>query len=259
MIARAAAAVVLSGALLSADPLPFAPGERITMRVTYARLTAGRAVMSVVPEKDNGRDVFHFVQQVKSEGVFAWLFRYRVDNRLVAKWDPQTGCSYGIDKRLRQGRYVRDQRVTIDPAAGKAELHYPGQPPVTFDVGACRLDVLSAFYVARARGMPASGTLSVPVYDNGRAYDLVFRVVGRETLDLPPPLGRNMPTLIVEPQVPPGTGLFAQEGELRVWVTDDERRIPVRARTKVAVGSVSADLESYRAGTAVTASPSGAE
>ena len=40
-----------------------------------------------------------------------------------------------------------------------------------------------------------------------------------------------------------------------MWVTDDARRIPVRARTKVAVGSVSADLESYRAGAALTGTP----
>ena len=123
------------------------------------------------------------------------------------------------------------------------------------------LDILSAFYVARARGLPPSGAVTVPVYDHGKVYDLVFQVVGRETLDLPPPLGRKVKTLIVEPKLPKGSGLFAQEGDLKVWVTDDERRIPVRARTKVAVGSVSADLESYRAGTALTGtltgSPSG--
>jgi len=40
--------------------------------------------------------------------------------------------------------------------------------------------------------------------------------------------------------------LFTQEGRLLVWVTADARRIPVRVRSKVPVGSVSGDLESYR-------------
>ena len=39
-----------------------------------------------------------------------------------------------------------------------------------------------------------------------------------------------------------------KEGRLKIWLTDDERRIPVRLRSKVAVGSVSADLESYTPG-----------
>ena len=48
-----------------------------------------------------------------------------------------------------------------------------------------------------------------------------------------------------KPVVPPGSGLFTQEGQLLVWVTADARRIPVRVRSKVPVGSVSGDLESY--------------
>ena len=226
------------------------------MRVTYARLLAGRATMSVQTEMREGRPVLGFVQEVKSEGVFAWLFRYRVDNRLAASWDPATGCSHGIEKKLRQGRFERDQRVRIDPVNGRVEIEDRGAPLTAFDVPPCVLDVLSAFYVARARGLQAEERLSVPVYDSGRVYDLVFRVIGHETLDLPAPLGRRVRTSIVQPMVPPGSGLFAQEGDLKVWVTDDARRIPVRARTRVAVGSVSADLESYVAG-AVTASPFG--
>ncbi len=243
----------LAAAALAAA-LPFGAGERITMRVTYARLTAGHATMSVEGAEDGGRPVLRFVQEVKSEGVFAWLFRYRVDNRLAALWDPATGCSYGIEKKLRQGKFVRDQRVRIDPVAGRVEIQDRQSPVVVFDVPPCVLDVLSAFYVARVRGVPAGGQLAVPVYDSGRVYDLVFRVIGHEVLDLPPPLGRRVRTSIVEPMVPRGSGLFAQEGDLKVWVTDDARRIPVRARTRVAVGSVSADLESYVPG-AVTASP----
>jgi hypothetical protein len=242
----------LAAAALAAA-LPFGPGERITMKVTYARLTAGHATMSVESASEGGRPVLRFVQEVKSEGVFAWLFRYRVDNRLAAAWDPATGCSHGIEKRLRQGRFARDQRVRIDPAGG-VEVEDRGHPVTAFDVPPCVLDVLSAFYVARARGVRADAPLAVPVYDSGRLYDLVFRVIGREVLDLPPPLGRRVPTTIVEPLVPRGTGLFAQDGDLKVWVTDDARRIPVRARTRVAIGSVSADLEGYVAG-AVTASP----
>jgi hypothetical protein len=245
----------LAAAALAAT-LPFGPGERIGMRVTYAKITAGHATMSVANGEEGGRPVLHLVQEVKSEGVFAWLFRYRVDNRLAAVWDPATGCSLGIEKKLRQGSFTRDQRVRIDPAAGRVEIVDGGRPMVAFDVPPCVLDVLSAFYVARARGVAPGEQLSVPVYDSGRVYDLVFRVIGHEVLDLPPPLGRKVRTTIVQPMVPPGSGLFAQEGDLKLWVTDDARRIPVRARTRVAVGSVSADLESYVAGT-VTASPSG--
>lgn len=69
--------------------------------------------------------------------------------------------------------------------------------------------------------------------------------MGRERLDLPAPFGKKYPTIVIEPQLLEGTGLFVKRGRLKIWLSDDARRLPVRMRAKVAIGSVSADLESY--------------
>ena len=111
-----------------------------------------------------------------------------------------------------------------------------------------RLDVLSAFFVLRARGVAPGQPLQVPLFDNGKRYLLKVDWLGRELLDLPPPFGRKTPTIVVEPLLAEGTGLFVKEGRLKLWLTDDARRVPVRLRTRVAIGSVGGDLESYQAG-----------
>ena len=229
----------------SPPPLPFGAGERLTLRMTYAHLLAGRAEIAVLPAEREGRRMLRLTLDVRSEGLFAWLFRYRVDDHTAATWDPATGCSYGIEKHLREGRAARDQVVRIDPVAGMAYVEDAKIPQHVFAVGPCALDVFSAFFVARQRGLSRDGSLTVRVFDNGKLYDLPFKPIGYERLDLPPPLGRGVLTQVAEPMVPPGSGLFAQEGRLLVWVTADARRIPVRVRSKVPVGSVSGDLESY--------------
>jgi hypothetical protein len=224
-------------------PLPFAPGERLTLRITYARMLGGRAHLAVEPIPD--RESWRFLATAKSEGFFAWLFRFRVDDRTVAEWNPRSECSLGIEKRLREGKAVRDQRVVIDPATGRAEVEDVKVAQKAFDLKPCVLDVLSAFFVTRVRGVPEKEPLRLSVFDNGKSYLLEVRFLGRERLDLPPPLGKKVPTVVVEPLLAEGTGLFVKEGRLKIWLTDDERRIPVRLRAKVAIGSVSADLESY--------------
>jgi hypothetical protein len=226
----------------AAAPLP-AAGERLTLRITYAKMLGGRAHLSV--EAGEGRPTLRFVAVAKSEGFFAWLFRFRVDDRTVAEWDPRSGCSLGIEKRLREGRAERDQRVVIDPATGRAEVEDKKVPEKTFDLPPCVLDVLSALFVTRVRGVPEKEPLRLPVFDNGKSYVLEVRFLGRERLNLPAPLGKQVPTIVVEPVLAEGTGLFVKEGRLKVWLTDDARRIPVRLRSKVAIGSVAADLESY--------------
>jgi hypothetical protein len=213
--------------------------------MTYAHLLAGRAIISVEDGTLDEKPVLRLHLDVRSEGFFAWLFRYHVDDHTVATWDPATGCSYGIEKHLREGRAARDQVVRFDPAAGTASVDDAKIRQKAFDVGPCALDVFSAFFVARRRGLDAGQGLTVRVFDNGRIFDLPFRQVGYERLDLPAPLGPGVLTQVAEPVVPPGSGLFTQEGRLLVWVTADARRIPVRVRSKVPVGSVTGDLESY--------------
>ena len=42
-------------------------------------------------------------------------------------------------------------------------------------------------------------------------------------------------------------GIFekAEDSDIRIWITDDDLRIPVRFKSKVTVGSFIADLISY--------------
>lgn len=239
---RAALATALAA---PAAPLPFGAGESVTFRITYAHLLAGRATLSVEPSQEGGRRVLQFVAEAKSQGFFSWLLQFRVDDRTLSAWDPATGCSLRIEKHLHEGRLVRDQLVVFGPESGTASVTDPKIKETRFEVGPCTLDVLSAFFVTRARGVAEGEGMTLPVFDNGRRYQLGVRLRGRERLDLPPPLGKDVPTVIVEPLLLEGTGLFVKAGRLMIWLTDDARRIPVRLRAKVAIGFVSADLESY--------------
>jgi hypothetical protein len=37
-------------------------------------------------------------------------------------------------------------------------------------------------------------------------------------------------------------GIFARTGDIVIWLTDDDRRIPVQMKSKVVVGSITATL-----------------
>src|SRR6185436_5237894 len=127
---------------LPAAELPFAAGERIAMRITYAHFLGGRAVVSVQPATHDGEPALEFVAEARSEGFFAWLFRFRVNDRTVARWSPETRCSLRIEKHLREGRAERDQVVEFDPA-GFARVEDRKVKEKEFKLEPCTLDVLS--------------------------------------------------------------------------------------------------------------------
>jgi len=222
----------------------FGPGEEAVFRISYLHLLAGRATIRVERRTGDPAGVWRFVSTARSRGPFAWLFRFKVEDETVATWDSESGCSLGIEKHLREGKARRDQVVVFD--RGVAVVADLKIDETRFDVDPCVLDVLSALFVARIRGVPTEGELTLPLFDNGKHYRFGVRFVKRDRLDLPPPLGDDVPTIVVEPRLVEGTGLFVKKGRLTVWLTEDERRIPVRMKSKVAIGSVGVDLETYR-------------
>ena len=220
------------------------------MKLSYASIVAGRASVVVKQVTRGGRSVLQFETRARSEGFFSGLFNFRVRDRTRATWDPESGCSLEIEKRLREGRAVRDQLVTFDQAEGVAYVDDPKIEQESFQIGPCALDVLSALFVTRLRGVPETGSLRLPLFDNGKDYLLEVRFLGREKLDLPEPFGPDTPTIVVEPMLVDGTGLFVKRGRLKVWLTEDERRVPVRWTSKVPIGAVVGQIETYQPGVA---------
>ena len=67
-------------------------------------------------------------------------------------------------------------------------------------------------------------------------------VVGRETVTVP---AGTFDTYLVEPDLEHVGGVFkkSKDAKLKVWVTADERRIPVKVASRVVVGNFYAELE----------------
>jgi hypothetical protein len=51
--------------------------------------------------------------------------------------------------------------------------------------------------------------------------------------------------IVIEPLVVEG-GLFKADGKILIWVSDDERKIPVKVATKIPIGSIDTELTSYK-------------
>jgi len=53
---------------------------------------------------------------------------------------------------------------------------------------------------------------------------------------------------VVEPILDETEGIFKQEGRIWIWVTDDEKKMPVILKSKITIGDIVAQLESYTLG-----------
>ncbi len=216
----------------------FALGERLVFDVGYSFIVAGEAVMSI-PRIDTiaGRAAYQILFTVNSTPTFSWIFK--VEDRYETMLDKNGLFPWRFSQRIREGSYSRDfeaefdQRNRVARAGGK---EYPIPPYVH--------DIVSAFYFAR--------TLDYSTFRPGQkhylqnfykdtTYSLAIKFLGYQRIDVD---AGKFDCVVVEPLIREG-GLFKSEGRIVIWLTNDERKIPVRVSTKVAIGSIETELREY--------------
>jgi hypothetical protein len=216
----------------------FKVGEKLTFDVKYGFVTAGVATFEVPKiRKISGREAYHVTFEVNTVSSFDWI--YKVRDRYETFIDVQGIFPWRFEQHIREGGYSRDFAAFFDQRKGKAKTS-EGE----YDIPKYVNDIVSAFYLARTfdySTLNINDKIPLKNFYKDKVYDLDVRYLGKETIEVP---AGKFRCIVVEPLVQEG-GLFKSEGNIMVWLTDDDLKIPVRVKTKVVIGSIDADLTGY--------------
>ncbi len=218
----------------------FGPGERLEFSVGYGVINAGTAVMEI-PDmvKEEGRKCYHIVSTAQSNKFFSVFFK--VDDKVESFMESYGLYSLRYDKHLREGKFKSDVSMTFDQENHLA-LYNGGKD--TFQVPEYVQDVLSAFYFVRTQDLEVGKSILVDNHTDKKTYPLEVKVLRKEKVKV---VAGEFNCFVVEPLLKT-PGLFEQKGKLTVWLTDDERKMPVLMKSKVIIGSISTELVSYKLG-----------
>lgn len=210
-------------------------GEQLVFSVRYGKIPAGEATLSIVDQNFvDGHPCYHIVSTAKSSSVFDKV--YTVRDRYESYMDVDSLFSRHFEKHLREGRYKADQVVRMDQELGRARYHDGKE----FDIPHGTYDVLSAFYRVRTMDLTEGAEFYLDSHADRKNYAIKVNVIGKERVETP--VG-TFDCLVVEPRLRSGA-FFKSEGKLTIWLTDDERRIPVQMKSKIPIGSISVVLTS---------------
>lgn len=216
----------------------FKEGEKLTFDVKYGFVTAGVAVMAVPKIKRiSGRDAYNITFEVNSVPSFDWVFKVR--DRYETYMDVQGLFPWRFEQHVREGSYTRDFSAFFDQRKNKAKTS-EGEYNIPKNVN----DIVSAFYLARTfdySKMKSGDKVHLQNFFKDKVYDLDVKYIGKERISV---AAGTFDCIIIEPLVLEG-GLFKSEGNILIWLTNDDLKIPVKVKTKVVIGSIDAELTKY--------------
>jgi hypothetical protein len=214
----------------AADTLPRAPGpdprtwvgERLQYEAKSGFLPLGTAELMVAGlDTVRGDSVLHIRFVIKGGATL-----YRINN----EWDSWVGLSDFTSRRFIQDheeggkKYRNAYEILPDSGYYRREGVDSVMPTSPLP-----LDDAAFFYFVRLVEL-SDGRNEFDRYFKPDRNPVVLEVVGRDTLDVP--AGR-FDCLVVQPIIK-GGGIFREQAEGRMWITNDQRRLVVQIRSKIA-------------------------
>lgn len=239
--------------------LPFNPPEELIYNGEFSKailrgvdiaelkFTANRAPLPLSNTTAGTSDALQFVIDAESKGVLRKLFRIDFHQHIESTVEPQTFSVLRTTKLDEQGKRKRTSEAVFDQSAGKVvwterDPNDPAREPrvVTNETSGTVQDIASAFYYLRTQPLEVGRSFELLISDSGQVYHIPIAVTERKKMKT---VIGEVQTLKVEPDIFGEGRLLRGKGKLTLWLTDDARHIPVRAKINNEMGTLDVTLK----------------
>jgi hypothetical protein len=268
-------AVVLSSVVLAKDTpkertqpaataaMPFAPSEELVYEgeftkmllrgidIAELRFKAFRpAVVAVEGQAGAAASPLLLTTDVVSKGFFSKLFGVSFKFHAESEVAPEDFYPVRTTKKDEQGKRVRTSEAVFNQQNKTVEYterdpNNAQQQPrvVTAALEGPTQDIVSAIYFLRTLPLTPGQPLNIAISDSGRVYQVPASVVV-EKKRMKSVLGKVAVLRVDVDLFGPGRPVAEGKGKMSIWVTNDERRVPVKARLSHDMGQLDITLKS---------------
>jgi hypothetical protein len=229
----------------------FTKGEQLDYRVNFGIFTVGHAVTRVDSRyyTINSRPCYKVDGFGKTSGFIAWLSK--VDDQWGAYVDTASIVTHISYRKIKEGRYRKDELITFDHKKKKAEVKVLDQEtgvyqdPQYYDTPENVRDIVAGFLYLRVFNFSkihVGDTIPVSGFFEDTAYRMLIIYKGKEVVNTK--VGKIRCHVLVP--VMPDNKLFDGENSVTAWISDDKNQIPVNIQAKMFIGSTGLELSDYK-------------
>jgi hypothetical protein len=224
--------------------LPFDPDERLVYKVKWGLFTVGTSTLEALPMGEvDGEPAYRFCMQVRTNGFADAFYKLRERMDTWLRTDFSQSLRY---TKYAEGAEARDEVIDYHWPSGKIFSQRDGKPRDPLEVADRPifdpLGALFAFRFADSFEPEPGSTLTMYSSDGKKVVQMDVEIKRRQTIRVP---AGKFKTVKARPDTKNLGGVFkkSDDASIIIWYSDDERRIPVRLKSKVVVGSFVANLE----------------
>jgi Protein of unknown function (DUF3108) len=264
-VSTALLSVLFVGSVLAQQPagpkqLPFQIGEELTYKAELSKgilrnIDVAEFHFKVSqepapldpPGKPAAAPAILLNGDVVSNGFFVRLFGLKFHEHIDSRVSASPFTVLQTNKIEEQNKRARSSQAVFDHDARKVtwterDQNNPSQPTrvASAEFTEPIHDVVSSIYFLRTQHLEIGKPLEIELSDSGRVFHVQVNVIERKRIKT---ILGNVYALRIEPALFGEAGMIRGEGKFSIWVTDDDRHIPLRAQIKVPAGTFNITLK----------------
>jgi len=222
----------------------YLPGEQIRYRVHYGFFNAGEAYMRLT-------DKFYLVNNIvcyraeiigNSTGAFDRIIRIRdvwgsyFDS---VRFQPQKSF-----RSIQENKYRKREETFFDYSRNVARVVAENDTPEVISVVPGIQDMVSGYYFLRLlnyNNLQRNDTIKLVGIFEDKTYNFNILYLGKTKIKTR--FGKSN-AFLISPVMPPNK-LFKGEYPIRMWISDDQNRIPLKIEAELLLGSLDLDITDY--------------
>ncbi|GAB4022354.1 DUF3108 domain-containing protein [Spirosoma koreense] len=220
----------------------FGPGEHLEYRVHYGFINAAEAIVDVSPTlyKVNNRPCYRVNVDGRTVGAFDLVTRVRDTWRSYI--DTAAILPQKFYTNLQENSYRKEENITFNHETNTVKAEERTEHDV-FKVPDNVHDLISGYYFLRTidfNKVNKDQIIEVPAFYDDTVYNMKVRYRGKDVVKTK----RGKVNVIkLNPVLPPGNAMFKEEESIRIFVSDDNNKVPVKVEVDLWIGSMVMDLK----------------
>ena len=202
-------------------------GEELKYAAGFRFFPAGEAIITFYADSLNGESVYRLTTSVKTNS-FLDVF-YEVRDEIQSWLNPEDLSLKKTIQTIREGSYHRDHQSIIQgdsiTVSGNKIRNLPGRV----------YDPISYVYYLRNQDLSIGNSYKFFSYDRNKIREVIVNITAKETVRVSAGIFN---CLKIEPVSNDGNPLLKNNGQMRVWLSDDSLRLPVKIEQKTNIGTM---------------------
>tara|TARA_Y100000588_G_scaffold383492_1_gene472935 strand:- start:474 stop:1202 length:729 start_codon:yes stop_codon:yes gene_type:complete len=202
--------------------------KKFNYQLEFENIAAGNAFISIRENISEDTKTLKLKSKIKTNRFVDFFYKIRDEININMNFDDFSLIE--VINKIREGKYKKNHHAKVDMELMEIIANDKKQ-----SISNKIYSPLSIIFSLRSKILKSDDTYNYKVYSSGKLKDIDISVIGKENIRTPYGVYE---AIVLSPKSIDGKSAMNNKGDMKIWLTNDQKRLPLKIEIKLKHGSI---------------------